>query len=119
LQGHDHGYARGTAPTARSKQHPKDDATVYVVSVAGPKMYAVADLDWVDRKASHTQLFQVLTVEGRTLNYKAFTANGQLYDAFSLTKDAKGRKTRKDLKPATPELWVPGKKPPTNGDLSQ
>ncbi|WAC48007.1 metallophosphoesterase family protein [Asticcacaulis sp. SL142] len=119
LQGHDHGYARGAAPTARSKQNPKDDATVYVVSVAGPKMYAVSDLAWADRKASQTQLFQVLTVEGKSLNYKAFTANGELYDAFSLTKDAKGRKTRKDLKPATPELWVPGKKPPKNGDLSQ
>ncbi|UDF05717.1 metallophosphoesterase family protein [Asticcacaulis sp. AND118] len=119
LQGHDHGYARGAAPTPKGEARPDADATVYVVSVAGPKMYSVSDLSWADRKASRTQLFQHLTVEGDRLTYKAYTANGVLYDAFALQKDAKGRKTRIEMKPATPELWTPGKKKNTNGDLAQ
>ena len=119
LQGHDHGYARGAAPTPTGEARSDDNATVYVVSVAGPKMYAVSDLAWADRKASQTQLFQVIGVEGDDLTYKAYTANGVLYDAFSLHKNAQGLKTRTDRKPGTPELWLPGKKVSKNGDLAQ
>ncbi|ESQ85121.1 hypothetical protein AEAC466_05265 [Asticcacaulis sp. AC466] len=119
LQGHDHGYARGAAPTPIGESRPDDNATIYIVSVAGPKMYAVSDLAWADRKASQTQLFQVLTVEGDRLEYKAYTANGVLYDAFALQKDAAGKKTRIELKPRTPELWLPGKKINKDGDLAQ
>ena len=82
-------------------------------------MYAVSDLAWADRKASQTQLFQVIGVEGDDLTYKAYTANGVLYDAFSLHKNAQGLKTRTDRKPGTPELWLPGKKVSKNGDLAQ
>lgn len=119
LQGHDHGYARGAAPTPKGEARPDDDATIYVVSVAGPKMYAVSDLAWADRKASRTQLFQLLSVEGDRLTYKAYTANGVLYDAFALQKDKAGRKTRVEMKPGTPELWAPGKEKKANGDLAQ
>lgn len=104
LQGHDHGYARGS-------DHDAKDAAVYVVSVAGPKMYAVGDIDWADRKASYTQLFQVIDVENDSLTYKAFTADGHLYDRFELRKNAKGKKRRIEQIPSTPEFWTPGKRP--------
>ncbi|MFT4089474.1 MAG: metallophosphoesterase family protein [Asticcacaulis sp.] len=104
LQGHDHGYARGS-------DHEATDAAVYVVSVGGPKMYAVGDIDWADRKASYTQLFQVIDVANDSLTYKAYTADGQLYDQFELRKNARGKKRMIEQVPSVPELWSPGKRP--------
>jgi hypothetical protein len=60
--------------------------TVYVVSVSGPKMYDVSNDPWMQRKARNTQLFQVITIEGNKLQYEAYTAHGELYDAFDLIK---------------------------------
>ena len=57
-------------------------STVYVVSVSGPKMYEVSDDPWMDRRASNTQLFQLILLEGKELLYQAFTAMGELYDSF-------------------------------------
>ena len=98
LQGHDHSYARGhTAPTAATNVtdgiNIRDAAgTVYVVSVSGGKMYARKPGGWeqyeasLDRAAENTQLFQTISIEGDTLQYRAYTAIGELYDAFDLIK---------------------------------
>lgn len=86
LQGHDHTYARGMA-----KIPMKDKArsgTMYVVSVSGPKMTDshVDKAGWMDRKAIYTQLFHVIEVENDRLNFKTYTAVGDLYDEFDLKK---------------------------------
>jgi hypothetical protein len=60
--------------------------TVYVLSVSGPKMSSKLEGTWMDVSASYTQLYQLITVEGNTLHYKAYTAAGKLYDAFDLVK---------------------------------
>jgi len=81
LQGHDHAYGRGV-------KENKGHSSVYVVSNAGPKMYEVGEnKDWMVKKASMVQMFQVITVEGDALDYQAYTADGVLYDAFSLQKN--------------------------------
>jgi hypothetical protein len=49
-------------------------------------MYDVSDDPWMDRRAGNTQLFQIITIEGDTLSYGAYTAAGELYDAFDLVK---------------------------------
>lgn len=88
LQGHDHAYGRGmvnNVPTGYSVSD-KASGTMYVVSVSGPKMYDLSDDKWMDRKARNTQLFQVITIQDNTLKYEAFTAHGELYDAFDLVK---------------------------------
>jgi hypothetical protein len=62
-------------------------------------MYTLADSLWndynakLDRAAENTQLFQVITVNGDRLQYQAFTATGELYDAFDLVKQ-KNRKNK-------------------------
>lgn len=91
LQGHDHAYGRGMVSNVPTGKSVKDKAsgTVYVVSVSGPKMYDVSDDPWMKRKARNTQLFQVITIEDNTLSYQAFTAHGELYDAFDLIKSSK------------------------------
>jgi len=89
LQGHDHTYCRGQnlAQAGKgAKNYP-----VYVVSVAGPKMYGLNTSFWSDRMASNTQLYQHISFKGNTLNYQSFTVAGDLYDEFQLVKNKKGK----------------------------
>jgi len=105
LQGHDHAYGRGMVSNVPSGAGIKDgqSGTMYVVSVSGPKMYDVSNDPWMQRKARNTQLFQIISIEGERLTYQAFTASGELYDAFDLVKA--GKKPNKVLNriPNTPE----------------
>ena len=70
LQGHDHTYARtGLQTTAKeesggSTPDPKA-GTVYVNSVSGPKQYQLDRKPVQKRTAEGTQLYQVISVEGR------------------------------------------------------
>jgi hypothetical protein len=84
LQGHDHGYARG----AIGPKGPAKDGkgATYAVSVAGPKMYDVAQLPWARKSASRTQAWQVIDVSHGRLAYRAFTATGKPLDAVTLRK---------------------------------
>ncbi|MFZ4120706.1 MAG: metallophosphoesterase [Caulobacterales bacterium] len=104
LQGHDHTYARG----ALAPQTPQRTAEVgteggigpmFVNSVSGAKMYNWRENRWddyadegvtLDRLAENTQFYQVIDIDGPRLTYRAFTADGQLYDAFMMEKDAAG-----------------------------
>jgi len=89
LQGHDHTYGRGlNIPVGQSRKKP--DGPIYVVSVSGPKMYDIGLQNWMDRAASNTQLYQAITIDQNKLSFKAFTVNGDLYDAFDLKKDKNG-----------------------------
>ncbi|MEO6284017.1 MAG: metallophosphoesterase family protein [Dyadobacter sp.] len=99
LQGHDHTYGRGiNMPVGQSRKKP--DGPIYVVSVSGPKQYDIGLQNWMDRAASNTQLYQVITVDQNKLAFKAFTVNGDLYDAFDLNKDKAGRNTLVELSTA-------------------
>lgn len=88
LQGHDHTYCRGQNlpnAVADSRNHP-----MYVVSVAGPKMYGLNTSFWSDRMASNTQLYQNIAFSGDTLSFKSYTVAGDLYDDFKLIKNKSG-----------------------------
>jgi hypothetical protein len=87
LTGHDHTYGRGRNLTEGVSRVEPMAGTVYVVSVSGPKMYALGDQPWRDRAAENTQLYQVISIDGDRLRYEARTAVGDLYDAFELVKD--------------------------------
>jgi 3',5'-cyclic AMP phosphodiesterase CpdA len=103
LQGHDHAYARGQAKTiAGSDGLDYRKGPVYVVSVAGPKMYDVRKQDWMVRSAFGTQLFQTIRVHGEELVYESYMADGQLYDSFVMTKEKGGNKVVNKI-PSTPE----------------
>ena len=43
----------------------------------------------MQRKARSTQLFQIITIDDDKLIYQAFSAHGELYDAFDLIKSPK------------------------------
>lgn len=91
LQGHDHAYGRGMVnniPTGK-KLKDKTSGTMYVVSISGPKMYDISNDPWMQRKARNTQLYQVISIDKDKLSYDAFSADGELYDAFDLIKSRK------------------------------
>jgi hypothetical protein len=101
LQGHDHTYARGiNMPLGQSRKKP--DGPIYVVSVSGPKMYELGLEEWMDRAASNTQLYQILHVDENKLAFKAYTVNGDIYDAFDLLKDNSGQNTLVELSGSLP-----------------
>ena len=96
LNGHDHTYARtgdvGQAvqsenvPTGYQQAYDPEVGTVYVVSVSGPKMYDITKGEFAKRVAENTQLYQVIDINDAELNFRAYTATGELYDAFTLEK---------------------------------
>ncbi|WP_313012549.1 metallophosphoesterase family protein [Brevundimonas sp.] len=98
LQGHDHCYARvsneaGAAASRAASAAGQPVGPVYLVSVVGSKMYGLNDRADVQpvRAAENTELYQVIDVADDHIAFRAFTANGGLYDAFSLRRGADGR----------------------------
>jgi len=92
LQGHDHSYARSglmrhdTTVTNGPAAVHSPAGTVYVVSVAGPKMYRIKQRPFMQRSIAGTQLFQIITVDQSKLHLAAYTATGNLQDAFTIVK---------------------------------
>lgn len=93
LTGHDHAYGRGMETIASMTSEGEISGPMYVVSVSGPKQYDLSDKGWMTRKAGNTQLFQVISIDDKRLNFKAYTATGKLYDEFDLVKQ-KGRRNK-------------------------
>lgn len=99
LQGHDHCYSRLTDPAGReasaaARSVGSPQGPVYMVSVAGPKMYGLNDRadHQPDRTAEDTQLYQSVRVEQDRLAVRSHTATGRLYDAFDIVRLADGSK---------------------------
>jgi 3',5'-cyclic AMP phosphodiesterase CpdA len=92
LTGHDHTYARGMVMPDGEEKNIRKAGTVYVVSVSGAKQYQQDATQWWDVGLTYTQTWQVITVDGNELAYKAFDASGNLVDQFMLKKNKKERK---------------------------
>lgn len=78
LQGHDHTYARGAVGEATRP--------VYLLSVAGPKMYESDSDRWMTVQATHTQLYQIIEIKGNKLVLSSYQVDGKLLDSFELYK---------------------------------
>lgn len=93
LQGHDHSYARGHMRNESQGRSEIHNGSVYVVSVSGPKMYALNDgRNWTDNGADwysatqYEQLYQLIDVTPDTIRYEARTADGDFHDGFVIEK---------------------------------
>jgi len=89
LQGHDHTYSRTVKLKNGARAAPDESGTVYVISVSGPKSYPVNPRyqALMAKTGTGRQLFQVIQVSPRRLQYEAFDAAGTLYDSFLLEKN--------------------------------
>ena len=103
LQGHNHTYARGHNIGSGVTVRDTTKGTVYVVSVSGPKQLKLRKDRWMTRGGENTQLYQIITVSGDTLHYRAMTAVGELYDAFDLIKQMSKPNKLIDRAPQYPE----------------
>lgn len=88
LQGHDHTYGR----TYKLKQgrivSPGEKGTYYVVSVSGPKVYAVnkKHKKLMAKLGTGKQLYQIISVGKNSIFYESRTATGELFDSFRIEK---------------------------------
>ncbi|MEZ5106561.1 MAG: metallophosphoesterase family protein [Draconibacterium sp.] len=92
LTGHDHSYGRGMA----SDNPDIKPSIVYVVSVSGPKLYDAGTKEWMTKSIGHKQLFQEITIDGNRLDFKTFSADGELCDHFELLKKKNGNNKLKE-----------------------
>ncbi len=97
LQGHDHVYGRGNKVNSGLGKWNEDSGTTYVVSVSGRKMYSLSDHPWMDKKGENIQLYQVITVDKNTLNFKAYSLDDELFDHFKLVKQENAVNILKEL----------------------
>ena len=102
IQGHDHAYARGQAFEDNGKLN-YENGPVYVVSVAGPKMYDLKPDQWMTRKGYSTQTYQWINIKDDILTFKTYTALGKLYDYFEIRKVTNGENKILNHIPDTPE----------------
>lgn len=88
LQGHDHTYSRSFTLKKGTRTGTNEPGTVYVTSVSGPKSYPVNPRyhDLMEKTGTGRQLFQVIRVDDRHLEYESFDATGARYDAFEMEK---------------------------------
>jgi len=107
LQGHDHSYGRGGNLAEGTTAWDGRVGTMYVVSVAGPKMYFASEeaLETFDRIGEDTQLYQTIQVEWDRIVFESRTTTGRLYDAFELHKDPEGPNRLVDLRPEDAERF--------------
>ncbi|KQW05117.1 hypothetical protein ASC66_15765 [Leifsonia sp. Root4] len=128
LQGHDHAYGRGNlfaneqnlpegANPATSQTGP-----VYMVTVAGPKMYVPDDPknnNWINNGANlrsmnrDTQMFQTVDVTADEIHVESRDVTGALFDAFTITKTDDGAKLVTDDAEGRPS--GPGSTRPSTG----
>lgn len=112
LQGHDHVYARGHLRSGETSTPGVHTGPTFVVSVAGPKYYALAPADdnnWTQNGAvrvagyQHTSTYQPIRIDGDRIFYRSYIAAkgeltdspgqvGDLLDSFTIIKKADGTK---------------------------
>lgn len=103
LQGHDHTYAR--TRLIREGKGATNNGSVYLTSVAGPKMYKLSLSDLHVSGAARSQMYQVISVEGDRLRLDAKTVDGVLHDSFEIVKKSGGAKELVHLIP--PQIYNP------------
>ena len=65
---------------------------LYLVSVAGPKMYELNSNVWGDVIGKNSQFYEIITVEGNCIYFDVYAVSGILFDSFRLEKDQDGVK---------------------------
>lgn len=114
LQGHDHSYGRGPNVPGGARVAGEGAGPVYVVSVAGAKMYLAAEgaRETLARVGEDTQLYQIVRVEEDLLRFESRTVTGELYDAFDIERSANGGKRLLERGPRAKERLCANPAPP-------
>lgn len=93
LQGHDHSYSRGNLVANRTDDDGVHTGPVYIIANSSPKTYPSSTQNWRlhDAEARIQDVarpaYQVVEVDGNTLEYEAVTARGHTLDEFSIVNE--------------------------------
>ncbi|NLG60141.1 MAG: hypothetical protein GX538_08255 [Gammaproteobacteria bacterium] len=86
LTGDDHAYMRSHPLRGDQVMESPADGPIYILSVAGTKMYGQEDAPYVARRFTDIATYQVIDIEGGRLEYTSYDIDGQVMDAFSVEK---------------------------------
>ncbi|MGY0560586.1 fibronectin type III domain-containing protein [Luteimonas sp. A277] len=86
LQGDDHAYLRTFPMRGDEVVDSPAEGPVYIMSVAGSKMYKQTDAPYVARRFTDIATYQVIDIDGGTLEYRSYDVAGALMDEFTIQK---------------------------------
>lgn len=86
LTGDDHAYMRSHPLRGEQVMDSPADGPIYILSVAGTKMYEQEDAPYVAKRFTDTSTYQVIDIDGGRLEYTAYDIDGQVMDAFTIEK---------------------------------
>ncbi|MEN1943121.1 metallophosphoesterase family protein [Luteimonas sp. MJ293] len=86
LQGDDHAYLRTFPMRSDEVVDSPADGPVYIMSVSGSKMYEQTDAPYVARRFTDIATYQVIDIDGGTLEYRSYDVEGTLMDEFTIQK---------------------------------
>ncbi len=88
LQGHDHVYSRTKKMFNDKVVNDGDKGTVYLISQCGTDAYTIdsPNLSINEKVENKIQLFQIISVNGSSLQYKSVTVTGEIFDEFEIVK---------------------------------
>lgn len=88
LQGHDHVYARTYKLKNDKVVSDTEIGTVYITSNSGSDDYNTQSINshFAIKHSTKSQLFQIISIDNNKLKMNTYTATGDLYDFFELTK---------------------------------
>ncbi len=86
--GHQHVYMR-TKPLRDGQVQPDGQGVVYVMGVAGTKLYnAGPGYDYIAREVDGASNYQVVNIDGNLLTLTSVQADGQIIDTYQIDKGA-------------------------------
>ena len=88
LQGHDHAYLRTYPLRSTSRSSGRSEGTIYVIAVSGDKYVEQTERDYVATGLAGVSTYQTIEIDPRAdrLNYRAWTEEGRVVDAFQIDK---------------------------------
>ena len=88
LQGHDHSYQRTYPLRAHRRAASPEEGTIYAIAVSGDKYVEQVHRDVVEVGLAHTSTYQTIEIDpgADRLDYRAWTEDGRVVDAFAIEK---------------------------------
>lgn len=86
LTGDDHAYMRSHPLRGDQVMDSPADGPIYILSVAGTKMYEQQDEPYVAKRFTDISTYQVIDIDGGRLEYTSYDVGGQVMDAFTIEK---------------------------------
>jgi hypothetical protein len=86
LQGHDHAYLRSYPMCDGERVDNPANGVTYIIANAGTKYYEQDDRDYIEVGMEDLSTYQVISIDGSALTYRAYNIEGNVVDEFTIEK---------------------------------